>query len=114
VPVAKVHTIADIFADPHFAARGMLARVPHPALGSVTLAGIVPRLSDSPGAIAGPGHELGADTDAVLRDWLGHDDAAIAALRAQGALRGAPGGAARPRPLRSRSPSSGNPTGRST
>ena len=86
VPVAKVHTIADIFADPHFAARGMLARVPHPTLGQVTLPGVVPRLSDTPGAIAEPGHEHGADTDAVLRDWLGYGDEAIAGLRSAGAL----------------------------
>jgi len=86
VPVAKVYTIADIFADPHFRARGMLVDLPHPVLGQVTLPGVVPRLSDTPGVIDTPGHERGADTDAVLRDWLGHDDAAIAALRAASAV----------------------------
>jgi len=86
VPVAKVYSIADIFADPHFRAREMLVDIPHPVLGQVTLAGVVPRLSDTPGAIVEPGHERGADTDAVLRDWLGHDPPAIAALRAAGAV----------------------------
>jgi len=82
VPVAKVDTIADIFADPHFRARGMLVDLPHPVLGQATL----PRLSETPGAIDAPGHERGADTDAVLRDWLGRTDATIAALRAASAV----------------------------
>ena len=55
VPVAKVYTIADIFADPHFAARGMLQKLPHPRLGEVVLPGIVPKLSDTPGEIREPG-----------------------------------------------------------
>ncbi|MCM5569935.1 CoA transferase [Burkholderiaceae bacterium FT117] len=87
VPVAKVYTIADIFADPHFAARGMLAKVPHPRLGEVVLPGVVPRLSETPGEIREPGHLLGADTDAVLSKTLGLTDERIAALRAAGVVR---------------------------
>lgn len=87
VPVAKVYTIADIFADPHFAARGMLAKVPHPRLGEVVLPGIVPRLSDTPGEIREAGHLLGADTDAVLAETLGLGEERIAALRQAGVIR---------------------------
>jgi crotonobetainyl-CoA:carnitine CoA-transferase CaiB-like acyl-CoA transferase len=87
VPVAKVYTIADIFADPHFAARGMLAKLPHPRLGEVVLPGVVPRLSDTPGEIREPGHLLGADTDSVLAETLGLGEERIAALRQAGVVR---------------------------
>ncbi len=89
VPVAKVYTLADIFADPHFAARGMLATVAHPRLGEVVLPGVIPKLSRTPGEIREPGHVLGEDTDAVLSTVLGLSPARIAELRASGAVRGA-------------------------
>ncbi len=87
VPVAKAYTIADIFADPHYRARGMLARVGHPRLGSVTLPGVMPRLSETPGEIREPGHLLGEDTDAVLRDVLGVPPERLARLRAAGVVK---------------------------
>ena len=87
VPVAKVNTIADIFSDPHFAARDMLVRVAHPKLGDVVLPGVVPKLSASPGEIREPGHALGADTDAVLVTRLGLSPERIDALRAAGVVR---------------------------
>jgi crotonobetainyl-CoA:carnitine CoA-transferase CaiB-like acyl-CoA transferase len=70
VPSARAYTIADIYRDPQFAARGMLQQVPHPTLGHTTQAGIVPRLSATPGRIRHTGPDLGADTAAVRRDVL--------------------------------------------
>jgi len=87
VPVAKVYTIADIFADPHFAARGMLQKLPHPRLGDVVLPGIVPKLSDTPGEIREPGHLVGEDTDAVLENALRLTSERIAELRRSGVVR---------------------------
>jgi crotonobetainyl-CoA:carnitine CoA-transferase CaiB-like acyl-CoA transferase len=49
VPVSLVYTIADIYEDPHYAAREMLVRVPHPTLGHTTQHGVVPKLSRTPG-----------------------------------------------------------------
>jgi formyl-CoA transferase len=91
VPSSRVYTIADIFRDPHFAARDMLVRVPHPELGHTTQAGIVPRLSATPGSIRHGGPDLGADGERILRERLGWDDAAIAAARDGGALHGSAG-----------------------
>jgi formyl-CoA transferase len=68
VPSSRVYTIADIYQDPQFAARGMLQAVPHSALGHTTQAGVVPRLSATPGRIRHGGPDLGADTDAVKRE----------------------------------------------
>jgi formyl-CoA transferase len=68
VPAARAYTIADIYRDPHFAARGMLQQVPHAVLGHTTQAGVVPRLSATPGRIRHDGPALGFDTAAVRRE----------------------------------------------
>jgi formyl-CoA transferase len=87
VPSTRVYTIADIYADPQFAARQMLLQVPHPQLGHTTQAGIVPRLSATPGAVHHTGPALGADTAEVQHEILGHGADALADLAASGALR---------------------------
>jgi crotonobetainyl-CoA:carnitine CoA-transferase CaiB-like acyl-CoA transferase len=94
VPSSRVYTIADIYQDPHFKAREMLVEVPHPTLGHTTQAGVVPKLSATPGSIRRSGPDLGVDGERILRERLGWDDAAIAAARAEGALRGPAGQAA--------------------
>jgi crotonobetainyl-CoA:carnitine CoA-transferase CaiB-like acyl-CoA transferase len=86
VPVARVNTIADIYQDQHYRAREMLLKIAHPVLGSVTMAGIVPKLSRTPGAIVKPGPALGEDTRGVLKTELGMDDAQVDRLAAQGVV----------------------------
>jgi crotonobetainyl-CoA:carnitine CoA-transferase CaiB-like acyl-CoA transferase len=66
VPTSRVNTVADIFTDAHFRARDMLLEMPHPELGSVTVNGITPKLSGTPGAVRHLGHRIGQDTFAVL------------------------------------------------
>src|SRR3546814_3612594 len=68
IPASRLYTIADIYDDPHYAERGMLVRVPHATLGHTTQAGIVPKLSRTPGHIRHSGPDLGADTRAVLQE----------------------------------------------
>ena len=87
VPVSRVYTIADIFADAHYAAREMLPAVPHPALGEVRLAGVVPKLSETPGAIRWPEAAVGAHTREVLTELLAFPAARIDALARAGAIR---------------------------
>jgi alpha-methylacyl-CoA racemase len=48
----------------------------------------VPRFSRTPGRIGGPSHSAGEHSRAVLRDWLGLDDSALAARLASGAVHG--------------------------
>ena len=86
IPASPIHSIADIFEDPQFAARGTLAAVAHAVLGEVKMPTVVPRLSETPGAIAWPGRDLGADTDAVLATKLGYTPERLAALRARGII----------------------------
>ncbi|MDH4144150.1 MAG: CoA transferase [Acidimicrobiia bacterium] len=76
-----IYTSADILADPHYEARGSIARVDVDGVGEVPMPAVVPKLSRTPGAIRHAGPHLGADTAAVLAE-LGLDDAEIAALRA--------------------------------
>ena len=77
VPAARIYTVADIFDDPHYAARGMLARVPDEELGSVTVPAVVPKLSDTPGDISHAGRRIGQDTRDVLREVAGLTDEEI-------------------------------------
>lgn len=82
IPASRIYTIADIYDDPHYAERDMLVQVPHATLGHTTQAGVVPKLSRTPGHIRHSGPDLGADTEAVLRE-LGMSPAEIQALQAQ-------------------------------
>jgi crotonobetainyl-CoA:carnitine CoA-transferase CaiB-like acyl-CoA transferase len=69
VPAGPIHTPADIAADPHFAARGMLD--PHLVeVGGtereVLFPGVVPRLERAPGRTRWLGPDAGADNADVL------------------------------------------------
>lgn len=86
VPASRIFDMADIFADPHYRAREMLVEVPDAQLGSLTVTGVVPKLSDTPGAIRHLGGMPGQDTAAVLADVLGLGEAEIRALAEQGAV----------------------------
>jgi formyl-CoA transferase len=66
VPVSRVNTMADVFADPHVQARQSLVEVDHPKLGSLTMPAVVPRFSSTPGEIRTPGPALGEHTHQVL------------------------------------------------
>jgi crotonobetainyl-CoA:carnitine CoA-transferase CaiB-like acyl-CoA transferase len=86
VPASRIFTMADIFRDPHFDARNMLLRVPDDDLGSVILAGVVPKLSETPGAVAWSGHRTGQDTRYVLKKMVGLSDDEIDQLVKQNVI----------------------------
>ncbi|MCX7285537.1 MAG: CoA transferase [Novosphingobium sp.] len=71
VPCGPVYGIDEIFEDPQYAARGNLVRIDDERAGELTLPGVCPRLSETPGSIRWAGRALGADSAAVLADWLG-------------------------------------------
>ncbi|ATE58752.1 CaiB/BaiF CoA transferase family protein [Thauera sinica] len=85
VPVGRVYSAADIAADPHYRARGMIERHPLPDATPVDLPGIVPKLSATPGRTRWVGPLLGEHTHEVLAA-LGVDDEAFAKLRAEGVV----------------------------
>ncbi|HTL86648.1 MAG TPA: CaiB/BaiF CoA-transferase family protein [Acidimicrobiia bacterium] len=85
VPVATAYTAADIFADPHFAARGDVITVDDPVIGDVRQQAPFPRIVGQPTPAPTGAPRLGADTDAVLAS-LGLSAAEIATLREQGVV----------------------------
>lgn len=71
-PIAPVYDAAHILDDPQYRARHSIVEVTDPELGQVTMPGIVPRLSKTPGSIRHTGPTaIGADTDTVLADLRG-------------------------------------------
>ncbi len=83
VPAGRIYTIADIAADPHYAARGMLQQITMGDGSALQVPGFVPKLSVTPAVHRHNAPALGEDTDAVLRE-VGLSDAQIAALRERG------------------------------
>ncbi|MBV8232928.1 MAG: CoA transferase, partial [Planctomycetaceae bacterium] len=83
VPVGKLNSIADIFEDEHFRARGNLAEVFEEGLGKVVVPNVVPTLSETPGRIANLGPPLGNATYEVMRELVELSAAEIEALQQQ-------------------------------
>ena len=83
VPAGRIYTVADIAADPHYQARGMLQSVRMGDGSELTVPGIVPKLSRTPGSHRRNAPSLGQDSDAVLRE-IGLTPAQIQALKDKG------------------------------
>ncbi len=83
VPAGRIYTAADIVADPHYQARGMIESHTLPDGQPVSLPGVVPQLSATPGATRWIGPALGQHTDEVLGS-LGLSAERMAELRRKG------------------------------
>lgn len=68
VPAGRIYSAADIAADPHFAARGMLQDIVAGDGEPLKVPGIVPKLSATPGAIRSAAPKLGEHTATVLEE----------------------------------------------
>jgi crotonobetainyl-CoA:carnitine CoA-transferase CaiB-like acyl-CoA transferase len=82
VPAARVRTMAEALADPHFQQRGVFHHFENvPGIdGPVGVPLAAFKFAHGGPSIEHPPHEMGEDTDAVLGE-LGYDRAAIAGLR---------------------------------
>ncbi len=85
VPVSKIYSVADMFRDAQYAARGMIERHPLQDGTSLAVPAATPKLSATPGQTRWLGARLGEHTDEVLTG-LGYDPAQIAALRRDGVV----------------------------
>ena len=84
VPAGRIYSIADIAADLHYQARGMIER--H-KLGErdLLLPGVVPKLSRTPGETRWVGPRLGEHTGEVLAA-LGYTEGEIDAMKKRGVI----------------------------
>jgi formyl-CoA transferase len=87
VPAGRIYTIADIAADPHYRARGMLQEIRTDDGDTLAVPGIVPKLSVTPGSHRRNAPVLGQDTDDVLRE-IGLTAEQIEALKQRGIVAG--------------------------
>lgn len=86
IPAGPLNDASAVVADPHFRVREAIIDVPDPTLGTVTMQGIFPKLSATPGRVRWAGRGLGADTDSILADRLGYGSADIMQLRQDGVI----------------------------
>jgi crotonobetainyl-CoA:carnitine CoA-transferase CaiB-like acyl-CoA transferase len=86
VPFGVAYSVADIFVDPHVAARGDVVTVEDPEIGPVRMQGVYPRFSRTPGAVRMGAPKLGQHNDEVYRGLLGCSSDEVAALARDGVI----------------------------
>jgi succinyl-CoA:(S)-malate CoA-transferase subunit B len=87
VPCGPVASVRDLFADPHVRARDNIVEVPSPLGGVLSMVGIVPRLTASPGQIDSVGPvEVGAHNEEIYCGRLGLTRDDLRALAARGVV----------------------------
>ncbi len=73
VAAGPIYSVADIFRDPQYKARGLLQEVTVNG-EPLTIPAIVPRLSDTPGSTEWPGPSIGAHNKEIFSTVLGLSD----------------------------------------
>jgi crotonobetainyl-CoA:carnitine CoA-transferase CaiB-like acyl-CoA transferase len=85
VPAGPVNALADVLTDPQIVHNGSVIELEHPVAGRIRQAAPAARFDRTPQAAGAPPPLHGEHTDAVLAE-LGWDEAARAALRAEGVI----------------------------
>ena len=86
VPSGPIYDIADIFNEPQYEARKDLVEMGDERIDTITMPGVFPLLSRTPGEIKHLGRALGADNTDVYGDLLGLDADALEVLRGDGVI----------------------------
>jgi crotonobetainyl-CoA:carnitine CoA-transferase CaiB-like acyl-CoA transferase len=81
VPSGPINNLAEVFADPHVASRGMVNAWQHPASDNLALVASPIKLSKTPVRQDFPPPLLGQHTDDVLAQLLGLDAQVLVSLR---------------------------------
>jgi formyl-CoA transferase len=82
-----IYTIADIFEDPHLRAREMLLEHDDPEFGRYIGPGIVPKLTETPGAVRWSATwQEGSHNAEVYGDLLGLSGDELDGLREEGVI----------------------------
>ena len=86
VPAGAINTVEDMFNDPQYAARENLLKVMEPLVGELTVPGIIPKMSGTPGKLRGLGPAFKSANDKVYRGLLGLTPGEMAALEEKGVI----------------------------
>jgi len=81
VPCGAINNLAEVFADPQIAARGMVTEWQHPVKDDLKLVSSPMRLSATPVRTDLPPPLLGQHTEQVLRELLNYSDAKLSELK---------------------------------
>ena len=84
--VGPVYDAAQIMADPHYQAREDIIDIDDPELGKTKMLGIVPKFSETPGAVEHAGPTLGEHNQHIYGSWLGLDEGDLAEMTGQGTI----------------------------
>lgn len=86
IPCAPVQTVDQVFNSPQVIHREMVTEVQHPTAGTVRMAGLPIKFSNTPASIRLAPPLLGQHTPEILRSWLKLDDRAIDDLKSKGVI----------------------------
>ena len=86
VPCAPIQTIDEVFHSPQVLHRKMLVEVVHPTAGTVRMAGLPVKFSETPASVRLPPPLLGEHSEQVLSSWLGISGEAVAKLKQKGVI----------------------------
>jgi len=86
VPIGPINTIADIFEDPQFKARGVLTSIILKDLGEIVIPSPLPQLSATPGRIKTLGPRLGEHNDEIYEKLLEISKVQLIDLRKKGVV----------------------------
>lgn len=79
--IAPVYDIAQIMADPQYAALNTIIEVVDDELGTLKMQNVAFRMSRTPGAVRFPGRALGADNEEVYGELLGIEPGRLVELK---------------------------------
>ena len=86
MPVGGIYRASDIADDPHYRERESLVDFEDPVHGTISMPGIIPKLSKTPGSIKWMGPGLGSHNEEIYRTLLGKNEAKIKALEQEGTI----------------------------
>ena len=84
--VGPVYDAPQIMSDPHYQARENIIDIDDPELGKTKMLGIVPKFSETPGAVEHAGPTVGEHNQRIYGSWLGLDEGELAEMTGQGTI----------------------------